>query len=343
MFVLFLRAPQIKCCLYILDVASRDSVESQQKGAVLLNDPNGVLCQFQNRFPAIGKLDRAVPTRIVACHHYLPDFMALRAVGKYILDILALHASGSISNRLVRHKFYVGYTNIKMKYHLLGYGIPIQYIPSTDTGKIKLNSLKVWLKTRAMIESGHKDLEMVECPSMYDVIFRSGQSYKKFHGNDIMRELIESELVCREMNVSSLACAQRENNGSNSSSSSSSSSSSEASIDQLCYRIIREIEINRDGRFLKWANHLNVWVKITDRFEIKKKIAALFYNYSRRNYESRVQEQNSNKSKNNTEDGSPYKFVEGGKNTTDLCSTARVFDDANTNMRKKPRGEFFNN
>lgn len=337
-----------KCYLYILDIASRDCVESQRNGVVWLSDPNGMIVQTKNRFPTFSP--RVVPTRITAGHHYLPDSMTYRVLETYVL---ALHTSGSISG-VIRHKFYTGYTKLEMEYRLLGYGIPIQYMPWTDTGKIKLKYWKSWIKLRTKIESGAKeDLGVVECPGTSDVVFRHGQPYKKIHGNDILRELIESELVCRKMSVSSLSPphqSQDLHGSSIGSISMNNNNNNRSSIDQFCDRLIHEIEVNQKGRFLKWDNQLSAWVKMKDAHEIKKKVSASFYNYSKRNYDSLFQEEqnlSNTSSTNNTEDGDPYKFIEGGKDTTDMCSTARTFDHSPTNsttgnMRKKPRSEFLN-
>lgn len=306
----------MKCFLYVVDTASRNSVESQQKGVVWLTDTKGMNCQIQNRVSVVGKFTRAIPTRIAAGHHYVPNSIAYRLLEKYIL---ALHSAGSVSTRLVRHKFYVGYTQMEMKYHLQGFGIPVQYIPWTETGSIKTKYWKGWLKSRAMIEAGQGE-GIVECPGANDVVFRHGQSYKQFHGNDTLRECIESELVCRKMAVSSLCSQNHSENFYNN-----------TPIEQFCDRLIHEIEINQKGRFLKWDNQASAWVRMQNQLEIKKKISAAFYNYAKRNCDSLFQELS-----NNNSNDDPYRFIEGGKRTsrTDLCS---IFNVSTTNARKKPK------
>ncbi len=286
-----------------------------------MTDPRGMDFRIQKRIFAVdkfalGKFTHAIPTRIVAGHHYVPNSMAYRLLGKYLW---ALHSSGSISPRLVRHKFYVGYTQMEMKYHLLGFGIPVQYIPWTETGTIKTKYWKGLLKSRAMIEAGQGE-EIVECPSANDVVFRHGQSYKQFHGNDTLREWIETELVCRKMAASSLDSQNK-----------SEQFHKNTPIDQFCDHLIHEIEINQKGRFLKWDNEASAWVRMQDQVEIKKKLSASFYNYAVRNCDKLFQELS-----NSSNHDDPYRFIEGGKRTTptDLCL---VFNVSKTNARKKPK------
>ena len=151
----------------------------------------GMRSQIQNQFPIVGKLTNAIPTRVVAGHHYLADSTAYRLLEHHLL---ALHASGTLTLRVIKHKFYIGRTQMEMKYHLLGVGIPIQCMPYTETGGIKSKNWKRTLKCWTMIDSG-KDTGIVECPGTNDVIFRHGQYYRQTKGNETLREWIESELV----------------------------------------------------------------------------------------------------------------------------------------------------
>jgi len=260
---------------------------------------------------------------MAAGHHFVPDGMAYRLLGQ---NMVALRAAGLVSERVVRHKFYVGYSRLEMNYRLLSFGIPIEYMPSTDTGTIKVKFWNGWLKSRLLIESEktkNQALGIVECPGTKDVLFRHGQSYKKLNGNDTLREWIESELVNRKS--PSLLSHQPE-------------SYSKTSIDQFGDRLIDEIEKKQKGRFLKWDNNLNAWVRMLDKIEIKKKISASFYNYSKRNFEPMAQGLNMA-----TDDGS-YKFIDGGKPTTDTCcgcDTRLLVDTNRIAPTKKAKGEDF--
>ena len=291
--------------------------------------------EIKNRIPIIEKFHKATITRITAGHHFLPDSKFYKL---FETCMLVLYRSGALTEQVVRHKCYVGYTQLGMKYHILGYGIPVQYMPWTDTGKIKSKYWNGWLKLRTVIESDRpkiKALDIVDCPGTTDVVFRHGRSYKKFHGNDILQEWIESKLLCRKLSSSASPPPS-----SHAESVSSSMEIGNISVDCFCDRLIDEIKNNQNGRFLKWDFSLKVWVRMTNESEMKKKISASFYNYSKRNCDTLVETHRSvdiNNTNNNT-NNDPCELLEGGKLTPYLCSTARTFD-TNETKRKKQRSE----
>jgi len=292
---------QMKCAFYVMDAVSRDSVETQRKGIIWLSDPNAMHVQMKSHFPFFGKVTRSQPVRIAAGHHFFHDSVVFRLFETYLI---ALYKTRIIGPRVVSHNFYVGRTQLEMKYRLLGFGIPIDYIPWTDTGKIKVKFWNGWLKSRDLLESEHmkdRSLGIVECPGTNDVIFRHGQSYRKFQGNDALREWIETELSSRKMANSSLSQSYEQDN--------------KLSIDNYCDRLIDESKNKQNGRFLTWDNKWNVWMIISDEVNIKKKISASFYNFARRNSNSGVvQHQNS-------ESVDRFRFIDkGGTFTTDLCA-----------------------
>lgn len=307
-------------------MATRYSAESQHKGIVWLTNSSGMRSQIQNLFPVL-KITPAVPTRIVAGHHYLPDSMAYRLLEN---SILALHASGAEFERIIRHKFYIGRTQMEMKYDCLGIGIPIRFLPYTETGFIKSKYWKSLLKCWAMIESGIQ-IGIVECPGTYDVIFRHGQSYRQTQGNEIFREWIESEIVRRKIAASSVVEGQRKGEHVD----------NKTSIDGFCDRLIYEIEVNQKGRFLKWVNQASVWVRMNDLTEIKKKISASFYNYSKRNFDSLSHEHSNIEYAYVDSDSDTYRFIDRGKRTcpSDICSIFNA--NQKPNARKKPRDSSF--
>ena len=107
-------------------------------------------------------------------------------------------------------------------------GIPINLIPSTESGTVKLQNFNQWIKTIQILENnaiaisnnatGHDDdyrrhtyqkgkgkgkqgtmmtvtNVIVECPHSSDVIFRRGQMFKEHPGNDIFRDSILNYLT----------------------------------------------------------------------------------------------------------------------------------------------------
>ena len=324
-----------KCFLYIADSASRDCVESQRKGVVLVTAPNAIRTQIRNRFPFVRKTTLSTPSRLVAGHHFISDSAMYWTLEKALAP---LWLSGFIPPRLIRHKFHIGLTESEVKYCLLGYGIPIQCLPWTDTGKIKVKHFSSWMKIRVLIESGFHETEnglIVECPGMNDVLFRHGQSYKENFGNEVLREWIENEIWRKTM--ASPAVDHNCGDGS-----SSSFNDGKTSIERFCDNMIDEIQNNRKGCFLRWDGDRNAWVCMLDRTEIKKKISASFYNYAKRNYNLPIQLQGG---------GGVYQFIEGRNtrrrhncflgNTTN--SLANNNSDATSDARKRQRNDPFNN
>jgi hypothetical protein len=70
-------------------------------------------------------------------------------------------------------------TSTELRYILQVYGIPIESIPLTYTGKIKLSYIRQWLRLRNTIEDQEKLIAtnsnindiIVEAPYLNDVLF----------------------------------------------------------------------------------------------------------------------------------------------------------------------------
>ena len=82
--------------------------------------------------------------------------------------------------------------------------IPTEMIPVTDTGTIKLDNWKKWIKFKKYTEQQEMPVLMktstktpmnsiVECPGSNDVIFRRGKSMNYHSGNVKFQNMIESQ------------------------------------------------------------------------------------------------------------------------------------------------------
>jgi hypothetical protein len=248
---------------------------------------------------------------MVASHNFCHDFSGYKLLAKVVV---AHVISGSKHKQIIRQKFHVGLNDTEMRYYLQGFGIPIEFFPLTETGTIKLNYFNKWLKTRNYLEDKDdakkpngkgpkkkkkdKNLVVVECPLLNDVVFRQGKPYKANPGNDVLRDSILEELN-RKMTASvkskgngyaSSEMKSRENGhvsrktddhtGENKSNDSSNGSSD--TTEHFCNWLVDEIENNRKGRFLTWDGTLNTWVQMFDRFKIRRKISVSLYNYEKR-------------------------------------------------------------
>ena len=140
----------------------------------------------------------------------------------------------------------------------MGYGIPIDLIPMTETGNVKVKNLQQWLKVRKALEGPNvpNDLKanpghLIDCPELNDVVFRFGTSYLCHPGNVMFLGLIESKSV-EHTNAS-----QEEKKA-------------------ITWWVIDHIESKRKGRFLTWNSKTGSWSVMKDHAQIRNKIAVCF-------------------------------------------------------------------
>ena len=157
-------------------------------------------------------------------------------------------------------------TKIEVQYKLMGYGIPVSHIPATDTGAIKVKNHNQWLKNRKKIEKGSFDHSTIcECPGLNDVLFRRAGSCLAHPGNALFKNLLESK---KEEHMNSNQTEKRD----------------------IAWSIVDDIE-KRNGRFFKWNTKETYWMQITDRSEIRQKVAMSIRDFNRQtkavqNYQS---------------------------------------------------------
>ena len=146
-----------------------------------------------------------------------------------------------------------------MRYGLMGYGIPLDVLPSTDTGNMKRKNHFEWIEARKLIEEDGRNnsthaANIVECPGLNDVVFqKAGKSWNLHPGDVYYRGLIESNH--KEHLVSSQTAKK-----------------------ELIWLIVEEIE-SRNGRFLVYDKR-GWWIQLNSRTEIRKKVAISFRNFN---------------------------------------------------------------
>ena len=136
----------------------------------------------------------------------------------------------------------------ELRYKIKGYGIPVDYIPVTGTGNIKLNYLKQWISVRKIVEATQGRLAygtIVECPGSNDVIFKPGKRLIFHPGNALFQELILSK-----QEEYTTTTAKR----------------------GLYRSLIHEIQMKRNGRFLRWHDD-EYWTELKDHSQITIKIS----------------------------------------------------------------------
>jgi hypothetical protein len=144
------------------------------------------------------------------------------------------------------------------RYKLMGFGIPIDLLPLTDTGNVKNKNWTQWIKGRKTIESKKifEPQEYVECPLSKDVVYKPGTSSVSHPGNVMFRNLLE---VTYQEYLDSPNHAGKQ---------------------AVVNRILDEI-YEHQGRFLEWDPRGCCWVVISEP-QVRTKIAnsLLYFNRS---------------------------------------------------------------
>jgi hypothetical protein len=155
---------------------------------------------------------------------------------------------------------------MELQYHLLGYGIPVDLLPVTETGNVKTRNLVQWIRVRKVIEDGGKkstedessvdeNTSCIDIPGLNDVIFRYGKSYLSHPGNAMFRGLIESKYDDHNDRTTEAKVA-------------------------ATWWVVDEV-LQRDGRFLAWDNQ-GWWVQLKDRKDMRTKVAISFKEYKKK-------------------------------------------------------------
>jgi len=282
------RISRSKALFYLADVLSRNSIESQQRGLVVVTEaclfsgtnsgsdkqPRSFL-SFPNPNEGLNLVKRmfeSTPNRVIAVHNCWPDRPAFRLLEK----LLTIYGMSGSSQRL-RLKFHIG-DELEMRYRLKSYGIPIELLPITETGSIKIINHNYWIKTRKHIEQGVDLIVMiVECPCTNDVVFRQGTSSMENPGNVKCRDLILSLLEDRDggMPISSSNYYNTKNN-------TNTTNMAAKYHNDIVDRLVEQIEHYRCGHFLEWDKHRNAWIRMIDRHKVKQKVSVLLHSIDKR-------------------------------------------------------------
>lgn len=271
-----------KVIFYLTDVLTRNDIESQQKGLIAIteaycwsdeDDSGGgdkrskTLLKFPH--PKEGlyytkRLLESLANRLIAIHNCWPDRPAFRIISK-LLTIYGVSGSTQRS----RLRFHVG-DELEMRYRLKSFGIPIELLPITETGSIKMTNHNHWVKTRKHIEQGiDSNVKIIECPGSNDVVFRQGTSSMENPGNVRCRDLILSVLEEKEKSMSSI---QKSNDH-----------TLAARIhNKIVNRLVDQIERKHHGRFLEWDKYRGTWTQMFDRDKVKQKVSVLVHSVGKR-------------------------------------------------------------
>ncbi len=190
----------------------------------------------------------------------------------------------------------------------------------TTTGKVKTDFQSSWVsmlkvkeeqkKKREQqhlapgnSEAPHQLLEIVECPSSNDVVFRKGRPlYKRNPGNMQYRELI--------------AAASYQH-----------SEAGRSGKYTITWKIVQQIE-DKGGRFLEWTplDHGSggMWVAMTDRKAIREKVASALKQFNRDHYRS-----NKTRQENKTKPQTAARQQKQEQTPVATITTKSIQDDRN--------------
>ena len=146
---------------------------------------------------------------------------------------------------------------------LSSYGIPVSFIPTTQSGAVKTAEFKKWLKLQRRIddlETAEERFPHTECPGSNDVVFRPGSSMIANPGNVMFRSLIESkvhEVIANSDKKTDKKMQQK-------------------TKEDIAMEIINEISQRRNARFLWWDNSNGCWVEFDDIQQVRSKVAIAF-------------------------------------------------------------------
>lgn len=247
-----------KIFMYLHWAVSED-VETQIKGVVILCwafDENNDSTWESNIRPNMSADLRSyhkqhrnsIPVRVASWQHYFRDTPYYRLLARlYVYNVDDRYRP--------IYKVHFG-SQLELNYKLSGYGVPIELIPISSTGKLKFNyhrAMMNTLRTKMKMDVNSDDYkEIVECPRFNDVVFRKGPAAKLNTGNATYRELL------RNYSFEHFTGDKQQKY-------------------DITMLIIQKIE-SRNGRFLDFQN---MWVVITDGEQVRQKVAAAIKQYNR--------------------------------------------------------------
>jgi hypothetical protein len=233
-------------------------------------------------------------------------------------------------------------------------GIPIELLPSTDTGNIKSVNLRHWMKLRTHLEcekqksyssdsdnsnsGGGYDSggvsttssaittttttihDIVECPLSNDVIFRRGKTMNVHPGNVKFQNLIESRIYEHSIDLNTPPLRRTE----------------------IEIELMNEVQIPEQGvsgRFLTWNIEKKWWLVIRSDDEKQKKIHYAFRDFQKKMLKTKQQQQKVQTTPNSNslfvrQDGQKKKMYITNKRDNDIENRSSSEDNAFRDFQK---------
>jgi len=130
-----------------------------------------------------------LPFRVSAGHFCFPN------TPMYLLAAAMISLIAPKTVRVRQNKIFGSPT--EYKYSLMAYGIPVDQLPITASGRIKTTSHQRWIKYQrereAIIQMGLPPFEDVECPLPMDILIGNAgsNSFQNNPGNTVYRDIMD--------------------------------------------------------------------------------------------------------------------------------------------------------
>jgi hypothetical protein len=287
------------------------------------------------------KVQSSTPTRIVCVHTCWPDTQFLRVYAKLFILRASIddgegnghgnndgndgngNGSSSFSSSSIlihKVKFHFGDQN-DIHTKLQTYGVPIQLLPITASGKIKLDYHKQWMTTISLIcnqklqqqqaiqqqRQPPKIRTIVECPCFNDVVFRVGKTSTDNPGNVTFRNMILTYLENEEeqeekdhcgniskgaittTTITAITAAEKkktkvkkqQQKQSHLTWGNNNNNNNDRKNRIFLYTIINDTD-KRNGRFLERDETNKYWVQMDDINQIQQKVMMTLYSWRKR-------------------------------------------------------------
>lgn len=266
---------------YLFWVAGLD-IETQLKGIVVIIWPvaDVAMNHIKNKehlMQVQKERLKGTPIRTCAFHFCVPDSpfcYMLRTIFALTLDKtkrcrLKFHIGEScsiacVAMLIIRFAMILYFANaisffssntghpMELRYLVKGYGIPVDHIPLTETGNVKTQNLRKWMKLRCTLEEGNDGAtHIIECPGSNDVLFRPSKLIKGHPGNVKFQSLIE---YYHEIGLGVTAASKE----------------------------IIAVILKDDGRILVWDKR-GWWTKLIDPAQRQFKVSVSYRDYKKKN------------------------------------------------------------
>eukprot|EP00536_Pseudo-nitzschia_multiseries_P002775 jgi/Psemu1/322699/estExt_fgenesh1_pg.C_380029 len=301
-----------KICFYMFDVVTRDSVESQRKGFIIIRsfgsvaaDKNIVTDQLManstdkiNLNKMVDNMKRVLestPSRLVAIHMDIPSHPPFRLLGKLMFLKVFGGSHFNLRSRLILGG---GSGEMEHRYRMKSYGIPGSRLTSIENpgNRFFRDLIRTFLEekekeTQKLRHRQEEVLARIKAKSspdseVYSVLIRRHSenvihipSDRASEGTACTSNKKAPKASTMPPSASALAFETTKAMATTSNSSSIGKKNTEKGF---CDWLVVYIESNCNGRFLEWDKDTCGWVVMTEKMKIRRKVSITLYNWGKR-------------------------------------------------------------